>query len=336
MTSPYSVSACRYTSERKTSMTDTPVVFILFNRPDTTSRVFDAIRLARPSQLLLIADGPRPDRPGEAESCAKARRVVEEIDWPCKVLKNYSDVNLGCKKRISSGLDWVFEQVEEAIILEDDCLPDETFFRYCQDLLCYYRYDERIAHIGGANFQFGNRRTEHSYYFSRYSHVWGWATWRRAWLNYDVDLALWPELREGNWLCDLLGDGRLVAHWMDIFDRLYRAEIDTWDYQWSFSCMVNGCLALIPNVNLITNIGFGPDATHCSETNMMAEVANSPMAFPLVHPPFMIRNAEADAYTDKFHLRPPWHRRKLNRLRKRLRLIAEHFSSGGNDDNRVV
>jgi hypothetical protein len=158
----------------------TPVAFLIFNRPDTTAKVFEAIRQAKPPKLLVVADGPRPDRPDDIEKCKAARGVVEQVDWDCEVLRNYSDVNLGCKKRVSSGLDWVFNTVEEEIILEDDCLPHPTFFRFCEELLDYYRHDERIMVISGDNFQFGRNCTEYSYYFSRYNHCWGWSTWRRS------------------------------------------------------------------------------------------------------------------------------------------------------------
>ena len=154
-------------------MTSTPVAFIIFNRPDTTKRVFAEIAKARPPKLLVIADGPRADHPADVEKCAAVRAIIDGVDWDCEVLKNYSDVNLGCKRRVSSGLDWVFDTVEEAIILEDDCLPHPTFFRFCEEMLEKYRDDKRIAMISGDNLQFGRKRTGYSYYFSRYPHIWG-------------------------------------------------------------------------------------------------------------------------------------------------------------------
>ena len=176
---------------------ETPVAFLVFNRPHTTDKVFSEIAAANPRKLLIVADGPRPDQPGEAERCVAVRAIVDRVDWDCEVLTNYSDINLGCKARISSGLDWVFDTVEEAIVLEDDCLPHPSFFRFCEELLVKYRDDERIAQIGGVNFQSGRRRTNYSYYFSRYAHIWGWATWRRAWRHYDVALKAWPLIRDG-------------------------------------------------------------------------------------------------------------------------------------------
>src|SRR5512139_3287315 len=169
----------------------TPVAFIIFNRPDTAERVFAEIAKARPPKLLVVADGPRANRSGEAEKCAATRAIIDRVDWDCEVLTNFSDTNLGCKNRVSSGIDWVFEQVPEAIILEDDCLPHPTFFRFCEELLERYRDDERIGMISGDNFQLGQKRTDASYYFSRYNHIWGWASWRRAWRHYDREASAW-------------------------------------------------------------------------------------------------------------------------------------------------
>lgn len=277
----------------------TPVALIIFNRPGTTQKVFQRIVEARPSKLLVIADGPRTDRPGETEKCAAARAIIQQVNWDCEVLTNFSDVNMGCKHRVSSGLDWVFKTVEEAIVLEDDCLPDPSFFRYCDELLEFYRDDQRVAVIGGSNFQFGHVRTPYSYYFSRYNHVWGWAGWRRAWKHYDVHLTRWPEIRSGGWLMDYFGNSRQVGYWTRIYDLVHQGEIDTWDYQWTFACWLQNGLTVLPNVNLISNIGFGADATHPGGTNRVANIPTVAMEFPLKPPPFIIRDSDADARTDK-------------------------------------
>jgi hypothetical protein len=284
-------------SEMKEHHLKAPVAFLVFNRPDTTTRVFEAIRVARPPKLLIVADGPRADKPGEAERCAAVRRIIDGVDWPCEVLKNYSDINLGCKRRVSSGLDWVFNTVEEAIILEDDCLPHPTFFRFCEELLDRYRDDERVAMISGDNFQFGKRRTEYSYYFSIYPHIWGWASWRRTWKLYDVGMRSWPEIRNGRWLSDIFGDGRTARYWSDIFERTYRNEIDTWDHQLTFAlCAMKG-LVILPNINLVANIGFGAGASHTGSRSFVANLPVEPMVFPLQHPPFMARDTVADHFT---------------------------------------
>jgi hypothetical protein len=273
---------------------NTPVAFLVFNRPDTTVRVFEAIRQARPSKLLVVADGPRADKAGEVERCAVVRRIIDGVDWPCEVLKNYSDTNLGCKNRVSSGLDWVFETVEEAIILEDDCLPHPTFFRFCEELLERYRDDERVAMISGDNFQFGKRRTEFSYYFSIYPHIWGWASWRRVWRNYDVCISKWPAIRDGDWLFDQSGDRRMARYWANIFQRTYTGEIDTWDYQLVFTVWINHGINILPNVNLVSNIGFGVTATRTRGNTMLNGLEVYPMEFPLRHPPHMIPDRRTD------------------------------------------
>ena len=220
---------------------ETPITFIIFKRPDITEKVFETIRQVKPKKLLVIADGPRNNREGEAEKCAATRAIIEKVDWDCQVIKNYSDVNLGCAKRVSSGLDWAFENVEETIILEDDCIPHPTFFRFCEELLERYRNDTRITSIAAQNAQLGNQRTNYSYYFSSYSHCWGWASWRRAWQNYDLHIKLWPEVKESNILNNILLDSKAVSYWQNIFDLIYENPTGiTWDYQWTFSCWMQG------------------------------------------------------------------------------------------------
>jgi hypothetical protein len=202
----------------------TPVAFIIFNRTDTTELVFAEI--AKAIQPKLLGDGPRANCSGEAEKVAATRAIIKRVDWDCEVLTNFSEVNLGCKRRISGGIDWVFEQVEAAIFLEDDCLPDPTFFRFCQEMLERYHHDQRIGMISGDNFQFGRRHNDDSYYFSKYVHVWGWASWRDRWAgSYDVTMAKWPRIRDEGWLRNMVGNRREAAYWQNRFDG-YIGEID--------------------------------------------------------------------------------------------------------------
>lgn len=311
----------------------TPVALIIFNRADTTEKVLEAIRQAKPSKLFVIADGPRANKPGEAEKCATTRAVIERVDWDCEVLKNYSDVNLGCAKRVSSGLDWVFNTVEEAIILEDDCLPHPTFFRYCEELLDRYREDERIMAICGKNVQFGHKRTEYSYYFSRYNHCWGWASWRRAWQHYDIEMKLWPEMRQQGFLKDLLIDPRAVEFWTKHFQATYKGGINTWDYQWTLTCWLQNGLSILPNVNLISNIGFSAEATHTkttSDQNPYANMATKALEFPLKHPPFIIADRQADDFSQNTLFNPTFSVRvqaKINRILNKFRLSKDWFFS---------
>ncbi|MDB9447419.1 FkbM family methyltransferase [Anabaena sp. CS-542/02] len=277
---------------------NTPVALLIFNRPETTGKVFAAIREAKPPKLLVVADGPRRDKPGEGEKCEEARAIINQVDWECEVLTNYSEVNLGCRERVSSGLDWVFEQVETAIILEDDCLPHPTFFRYCEELLEKYHDDERIMVISGNNFQ-GDRCREDSYYFSRYGHCWGWASWRRAWRKYDHGMALWPGLRDSGWLFEVLENDQAAGWWSKAFQSVYDGVLNTWDVIWQYSLWLNGGLSILPHVNLVTNIGFGESATHTTMVDSpLANMAVEAMGFPLQHPVAVKRNSEADNFTE--------------------------------------
>lgn len=293
----------------------TPVAFIIFNRPDTTERVFAEIAKAKPPKLLVVADGARVDRQGEAEKVAAARAIIDRVDWECEVLTNFSEVNLGCKKRVSSGIDWVFEQVEEAIILEDDCLPDSTFFRFCQGMLERYRHDQRIGMISGDNFQFGRRYGDDSYYFSKYVHIWGWATWRDRWAgSYDVTLAKWPTIRDEGRLVDMVGDAREARYWGKIFERVHHGLIDTWDYQWVFANWVNGRLSIVPAVNLISNVGFGQNATHTTGASDLENLPVTPIKFPLSHPLGVFKNIQADSFSEKKCCSAPLWKRIRNKV----------------------
>jgi len=295
----------------------TPVVFFIFNRPDTTLRVFEEIRKMRPSLLLIVADGPRENHPGDRDLCARTRATLEEVGWDCDVRRNYSPTNLGCRRRVSSGLDWVFQEVEEAILLEDDCLPEPTFFRFCEELLERYREDERIGQISGFNFQSGKRRAPYSYYFSRYYQAWGWASWRRAWKGYDVEMKRWPELRERGRLEDLLGSPHFVPYWRYVLEKVYRGEIDTWDYQWMIHCWTQNRLAILPHANLVKNLGFDARATHTAGWRKFKDGKTEPMRFPMAHPPYVVRDPVADRHTEVHrHLLPiPWFNGLLYRFK---------------------
>jgi hypothetical protein len=271
------------------------VALIIFNRPAVTKIVFERIRQARPGMLMLIADGPRENCAGESEACQQVRQIVERVDWPCEVLKNYSDTNLGCGARVASGLDWVFEQVEQAIILEDDCLPDPTFFRFCCELLERYRDDRRVMQICGSNFLFGRRVSCDSYHFSRYPHCWGWATWRRAWRYFDFSIEAWktnPQACLANF-----GHRGERAFWCDQWERIAQGLLDTWDSQWSLAVLNANGLAAMPAVNLVSNVGFGLDATHTHSRLLAMRPAVGEIVFSLRHPERMEASRAADEFT---------------------------------------
>jgi hypothetical protein len=298
-----------------------PVAFFVFNRPQLTAKVYDRIRAARPKRFLVVADGPRPTRPEDAELCRAARAIVSAPDWPCELLTNFADENLGCRRRLSSGLDWVFRRAPEAIILEDDCLPCASFFDFCSEMLNRYRDDSRIMHVSGDNYQDGSRRGKASYFFSRYPLSWGWASWSRAWRYYDANVSAWPTAYRERWLQSIMDNPAEIEYWEAIFDRLYRGQIDTWDYQWVFACWRQGGLSVLPNANLVSNIGVGPDATHFKDGHSTVGIPTHEMT-EFVHPTEVIRDKEADRYTFEKHIGGPPAASRGNWLQEMKRSLA--------------
>lgn len=250
-----------FTSEKAIIGYDVPIAFIIFNRPDVTRQSFEALAAIRPQYLFLIADGPRVSRPGESEIVAQTRAIVKEIDWPCVVHVNFSEVNLGCKLRVSTGISWVFEHTDRAIILEDDCLPSRAFFSYCRDMLTLYENDKRVFSISGSNFS--DSKDEIGHYFSRYALMWGWATWRDRWNMYQLDPEDFFRVVARVWWKRPV----VLIYWLKVFQSQYAGKINTWDVQWILTLWRNNALACRPSVNLVKNIGFGDDATHTVNAN---------------------------------------------------------------------
>ena len=276
----------------------TPVAFLIFNRPELTKIVFDAIAGVKPRKLFVVADGPR--FPEEQQRCQQARAVINGVNWECEVETDYSDKNLGCGRRVASGIEWVFSNVEEAIFLEDDCLPAASFFPFCQVLLEKYRHDERIMTINGNSFQSGRTRTDYSYHFSKYNGCWGWASWRRAWKHYDYEMKTWPEFKQTRMLEMICESRTELKYWTMLFDSMYEnaGEIDTWDHQWKYACWTQNGLAIEPSVNLVANLGLGQtDASHTSRYNpLLAELSRNQELRDIKHPPFVVRHRAADSY----------------------------------------
>lgn len=290
----------------------TPVAFIIFNRYEQTRRVFEMIRKVKPEKLLVISDGPSHD---------KVRAIIDTVDWPCTVLKNYSETNMGCRKRLSSGLTWVFEQVDRAIILEDDCLPNESFFSFCEELLEKYKDDEEVMHISGNFFQ--KKPIENSHYFSSIPHIWGWASWRRAWKYYDVDLKDWPNNTS---LKEKL-PGAVYEYWSTVWKQYYENKINSWDGQWMYTCLSRNGLCITPTKNLVSNIGFGATGTHTkNKDSIFANMKTDEIEFPLIHPERKILT-KADMFTWKqnFGIDRTWKQIILGNFRRRLPKIYMLF-----------
>lgn len=272
-----------------------PVLFLVFNRPDVTTRVFEAIRAAQPPKLYIAADGAREQKDGEATLCRRVREIVTAVDWPCEVKTLFRDTNLGCKKAVSEGVTWFFENEAMGIILEDDCLPEHSFFRFCEELLFRYEHDQRIMMICGTNFA-NTDNLESAYYFTSYPRIWGWASWRRVWNEYDVNISTFPVVQKKQLFLNRFASENEYNYWMNAFTRVSLGEIDTWDIQVSYNAFTHSRLSICPRRNLISNIGFGLDATHTNETNRLAALPVFP-ADEYLTPPDMVMpllSAESD------------------------------------------
>jgi len=309
-------------------MLDTPVLFLIFNRPDLAQQVFASIRAAKPKQLFIAADGPRRDKTNEESICNETRNIVlDNIDWECEVHTLFRNENLGCKYAVSSAITWFFENVEEGIILEDDTMPDITFFTFCSDLLNRYREDTRISFISGTSLPSSAGHVDTSYYFSKFSIIWGWATWRRVWQNYDIEISDWKELSKTNWLTNVFYGNQYYANgFKGLFNTILNGY-DTWDFQFFFLNLKNNSLNIHPAKNLIKNIGFDSRATH---THTQQSYSNQDVykIDSLIHPKAMAFDYEADkvifntlyAYDD----RPKkWYRTIYAKVKYRLKNIIK-------------
>ena len=272
-------------------MFKTPVLLLVFNRPEETKQVFEAIRERAPAFLYIAADGPRPASPGEKELCDEVRKIVLAIDWPCEVKQLFRTENAGCKKAVSEAITWFFSNVEQGIILEDDCVPDQTFFKYCEALLEKYRDDENIISISGTNLGY-TFSGDQSYGFSRFMNMWGWATWRRSARLIDYDMKGWRSKWSKNWFLYrslqtalLPIDYNWIKYWKNYFNLTASGRIDTWDYQWIFTQLQYRKLSVFPSKNLVKNIGFSKTATHTFHPDyQLSLIGLYSLPFPLKDP----------------------------------------------------
>jgi hypothetical protein len=279
---------------------NTPILFLIFNRPSTTKQIFDTIRNVKPSKLYIAADGPRKLRSDDQKKCEDVKEIVMSIDWEVKTL--FRIENLGCKLAVSSAITWFFENEEEGIILEDDVLPLPSFFTYCVELLEKYRYEEKVAIITGSNLISKRFELDESYFFSHYANIWGWASWRRVWNNYDVTINEWPEwYRKGG--LKPLSDGIpfFELYWKDQIDAISNGKIDTWDFQLFFTCWKLNAYCVVPRNNLTSNLGFGEIATHTTGEipDCVIESTTEELIFPIIHPLVVERSKEADMLMNK-------------------------------------
>ena len=282
---------------------NTAVLFLIFNRLETTKRVFKTIQQAKPPRFYVAADGYRSHCKGEEEKVLEVRNyILNNINWNCEVKTLFRDRNMGCGAAVSSAIDWFFKYEETGIILEDDVMPDPSFFQFCEELLERYKNEPQIMIISGDYFAGEKHRPKASYYFSQYPHIWGWATWRRAWKGYDRLMTKWPQLKLTNFLSQLdNGNKHFMNYWSRIFDMIHDGRLDTWDYQLIFACWVNHSLSIMPSKNLVKNIGFGTEATKTFQKNhWITKLPLQHIEFPLIHPENIERNIAADRWCSRY------------------------------------
>ncbi len=289
------------TNNNSSSFLKTPILLLVFNRPDTVTQVFEKISQIKPERLYIASDGPREGNNNDKERIVKVRNIVTKVNWPCKVETLFRDQNLGCKKGVSTAINWFFENEEQGIILEDDCVPNLDFFAFCENLLNLYAKDERVLAITGNNFQNGKLRGESSYYFSKYNHCWGWSTWRRSWKKYDGEINFWPKWKNSNDWYNFNSDKVERKYWKNILDSVYMKKIDSWAYPWQACAWYSNGLTATPNVNLVSNIGFGEQATHTKYKNSKFSKMPVKTLSNFKHPTNVKRDFAADRWTFDYH-----------------------------------
>jgi hypothetical protein len=296
---------------------ETPVLLLAFNRPEHTKKVLEVLRKVKPTQLYVAVDGPRLGSESDEQGCKAVRYLFDELSWDCQLHTLFRDDNLGCARSVSVAITWFFEHVESGIILEDDCVPSLSFFPYCRELLETHRSDERIMHIGSNNFQNGKIRGRADYYYSIFNHLWGWATWREAWekFQFDIDPAGSDTMRE------FVGSEKMWNYFQKQFESTVEGKMDSWGFRWTYSCWKNQGLSIVPNKNLVSNIGFGENSTHTSSiSSPQNNVPSYELTFPLRHPKKKLVNRKADEFSFQriFMSRPNQIKRIAGAVKRRI------------------
>lgn len=292
-----------------------PVAVVVFNRPALAEKLLKILEKAEPQKLFVICDGARPEVPGESEKVEEVRALFREVSWDCEIYRNYASENMGCDYRVPSGIDWVFEHVDRAVILEDDCMPSPHFFRYAEEMLERYKDDPKVMMAAGSNLMQKYDISDCCCFTAR-TYTWGWATWKRAWDHYCDDESEWKRIQK---------DGTLARTYPPRMRYYVKKELNyymakgkcPWDYLWWISCMGAGGLCAVPKVNLVTNEGFGEDATH-TQSKGSYEGRTFPMDFPLRYPDKVVRDRNFDRFDSG--LNPPW---KIIRAYRKIRRIIE-------------
>ncbi len=300
---------------------NTPILFIIFNRPELTAKAFEQIRNIKPSRLYIASDGPRFDTEVELNLVKSTREIVSVVDWESDVKRKYNNHNLGCGKNVSTAINWLFENEEMGIILEDDCVASPAFFPYAGAMLEYYKNDSRIMHISGSRYNTERKRNEASYFFSKYGHIWGWATWRRAWQKFDLEMSKWPECYNDGILKDRMSSEKEYNYWSYKFNRIFNSEImHSWGFQWQFCLFINNGLCITPRENLISNVGSS--GVHTKKANKFLFRTTIDSYKILDHPNFILQNS----WFDNFHFLKHFYKKRnfiVRVLRKVRRSIKK-------------
>ena len=298
-----------------------PLLILAWNRPLYVSKLINAIKIVKPENIFIACDGADSNNEKEIELVNQTRYILDkEIDWPCNKNKLYSSYNQGCRFGVSRAINWFFENVSEGIILEDDCIPHPDFFKFSEILIDRYRNDKRIWTISGNNYEIGNWRGDGSYFFSKYPHCWGWATWRDRWQFYAEEEFIWEKINKAKILDNLFNTKKELKYWRSVFNKLYQEnKPDSWAYRWFLVCLAKGGLNVLPNQNLVQNIGFDSSATNTkvgqSPIQLKYNNNESTGIFPLLEPSFIIRSNDADNFTFRTHFAPRIHIKIINKLK---------------------
>jgi hypothetical protein len=276
----------------------TPILLVVFNRPELTRKVFNEIRSAKPRKLYIAADGPRPNNIGDIKRCTEVQKIVSNVDWDCEVQTLFRDDNLGCGPAVKTAIDFFFEKEEQGIILEDDTVPVQSFFWFCQEMLDRYKSDMRIGMIAGTN-HIRYKPSDASYLFSKNKACWGWATWRRAWVSMDFNMQ-WRGSDQADSIMKNMGISKYNRrHWLNAKNLIERDKVSAWDWQWYFSLAAQNQLTIFPVANLVKNIGFGAESTHTTGKPSEEYIKTGSIIFPLKHPSYVCPDLNFDIQFEK-------------------------------------
>lgn len=289
---------------------DTPVLLLVFNRPDLTRRLIQSLEKVKPKNIFVVADGPRNNSDTDKKRCAAVRQLFDHLNWPCQISKMFREENLGCARSVSQGITWFFKTNEKGIILEDDCIADPSFFTFCETLLEKYQNQKEIFHISGNNFQYGKQRGKADYYFSIFNHLWGWASWKRAWNNFEFDI----DIQDVEDMREFVNSDLIINYFSKQFQNVNHGKIDSWGFRWTFACWKNKGVSILPNMNLVSNIGFVEEATHTHQIESpQSNIPVHTIKHELIHPSTIKVDKKADLYSF----------RKIFQSRKNLRYYIE-------------